>query len=278
MDIKTNHAALRIVMNRISAVYTDIPKIIPAESDGGISERDALKKFGEIFSVAEIDDRFYDKIMSVYTALKKLCSTELRPDVSRAISIQHDSDLKFGDSGERVTALQRMLSAVLLFHGTDIFTEITGDFDSDTEAAVNAFAKLYDLPRTGIADKKLTDYLVRCYLGIASVIPPFCREIVPVPFSGQIIREGMSGREVEKLQELLNRLHEEFPEIPKLTVTGRFGSLTAKAVKEAQRLLGIPATGAAGSNTWNGIADICSDLYAGSHTAEGQFPGYILKQ
>lgn len=278
MDIKTNHAALRIVMNRISAVYTDIPKIVPAEADGGISEKDALKRFGEIFSVTDMDDRFYDKIMSVYSALKKLCRTELHPDVSREISMQHESDLKFGDRGERVTALQRMLSAVLLFHGTDIFTEITGDFDSDTEAAVCAFAKLYGLPPTGIADKKLTDYLVRCYLGIAAVIPPFCREILYVPFNGQILREGMSGDDVEQLQKMLNRLHEEFPEIPKLTETGRFGSLTAKAVKEAQRLLGIPATGAAGSNTRNGIAEICSDLYAGSQTANGQFPGYVMKQ
>lgn len=273
MDIKTNHAALRIVMNRISAVYTDIPKIIPAEADGGISEQDALKSFGEIFSVSDIDNRFYDKIMSVYNALKRLCRT----DISREISLQYDGSLKFGDRGGRVTALQRMLSAVLLFHGTDISMDITGDFDSDTEAAVCAFAKLYDLPPTGIADKKLTDYLARCYLGIAAVIPHFCCEEI-VPFNGQMLREGMSGEDVSQLQIMLNRLHEEFPEIPKLTVTGRFGSLTAKAVREAQRLLGIPATGAAGSNTWNGISEICSDLSAGAQTAEGQFPGYIMKQ
>lgn len=273
MDIKTNRTALRIVMNRISAVYTDIPKIVPAESDGGISERDALKRFGEIFSVSDIDNRFYDKIMSVYNALKKLCRT----DLSREISLQYDSDLKFGDRGEDVTALQRMLSAVLLFHGTDIFTEITGDFDSDTEAAVCAFAKLYGLPPTGIADRKLTDYLVRCYLGITAVIPHLCQEEI-IPFNGQMLREGMSGENVEQLQKMLNRLHEEFPEIPKLTVTGRFGSLTAKAVKEAQRLLEIPATGAVGSNTRNGIAEICSDLSAGSQAAVGQFPGYIMKQ
>lgn len=277
MDIKENPAALRLAMNRISAVYTDIPKIIPEEQDGGRSRKDALDEFSRIFSVSG-PDKLFEKIAAVYHSIKRLCRTELSSEITSETFGVCSRPLRYGDTGSCVFAAQHMLSAVLLFHGIFMPLEVTGDFDADTENAVNAFRRIYGLPQTGIIDGDARDYLIRSYRGIAAVIPPFCSAVNALPFSGQLLREGMSGNDVEQLQIYLNNIRSEFPEIPKVAVTGRFGPLTARAVREAQKILGIPQTGAAGINTWNGIAEIYSDLLAGSAAADGQFPGYTLKQ
>ena len=41
-------------------------------------------------------------------------------------------------------------------------------------------------------------------------------------------------------------------------------------------LLGLPATGAIGPLTWEGMAQLARDVLASSQTNEGQYPGYPI--
>ena len=57
---------------------------------------------------------------------------------------------------------------------------------------------------------------------------------------------------------------------------GIFGSATRDAVSVIQSLLGMPATGAIGPLTWEGMAQLARDVLASSQSAEGQYPGYAV--
>lgn len=63
--------------------------------------------------------------------------------------------------------------------------------------------------------------------------------------------EGDSGREVEKLQELLLDVVTLYPSLPIVTIDGIFNSATKNAVKEFQELNGLTPSGIVDDMTWN---------------------------
>lgn len=63
--------------------------------------------------------------------------------------------------------------------------------------------------------------------------------------------EGDSGREVEKLQELLLDVVTLYPSLPIVTIDGIFNSETKNAVKEFQELNGLTPSGIVDDMTWN---------------------------
>ena len=68
-----------------------------------------------------------------------------------------------GDSGFIVEVIQYMLNELsLLYDGLDN-VDISGFFDSNTEAAVSEFQKRNLFPQSGRVDKKTWDRLVRAY-------------------------------------------------------------------------------------------------------------------
>lgn len=63
--------------------------------------------------------------------------------------------------------------------------------------------------------------------------------------------EGDTGRDVEKLQELLLDVVTLYPSLPIVTVDGIFNSSTKNAVKEFQSLNGLTPSGIVDDITWN---------------------------
>ena len=81
-----------------------------------------------------------------------------------------------------------------------------------------------------------------------------------------------------RAQELISIIARGYPEVPAVAVDGIFGSATESAVSVIQTLLGLPATGAVGPLTWEGMARLAADVEASSRSAEGQYPGYVLSE
>ena len=73
-------------------------------------------------------------------------------------------------------------------------------------------------------------------------------------FPGYFLAEGMQNEDVEDLQTYLSFIADFYTDIPKIPVTGYFGSQTRDAVTVFQRLFGITANGIVGANTWSAIA------------------------
>lgn len=74
--------------------------------------------------------------------------------------------------------------------------------------------------------------------------------------SVNLLKSGMEGQEVRKLQQELNRRGF----LNKDQVTGIFGSITRKAVVEFQKLAGVAADGIAGNDTLDKIYDTSNNI------------------
>lgn len=79
---------------------------------------------------------------------------------------------------------------------------------------------------------------------------------VPSSWPGYNLTIGASGDKVRQLQQQLNRISQNFPAIPKVTVDGIYGSKTAEAVRVFQKVFGLPQSGITDFPTWYEISDI----------------------
>lgn len=79
---------------------------------------------------------------------------------------------------------------------------------------------------------------------------------VPSSWPGYNLGIGASGDKVRQLQQQLNRIAQNYPAIPRLTVDGVYGTSTAEAVRVFQRVFGLPVSGITDYPTWYEISDI----------------------
>lgn len=111
-----------------------------------------------------------------------------------------------------------------LLNGKGATLVVDGDFGPATEAAVKQAQKKAAQGATGVADHSLWAWLEAQ--------------------GGPTLGRPSAGPDVERLQGLLNRVG------ALLTADGDFGPGTERAVKEAQKLAGQPATGIADDALW----------------------------
>ena len=78
-------------------------------------------------------------------------------------------------------------------------------------------------------------------------------------YPGSALRVGSRGRSVALVQTALNRISQNFPAIPKLSVDGIFGSGTERAVRIFQQVFGLTDDGIVGRQTWYAVERV----YAG---------------
>lgn len=79
---------------------------------------------------------------------------------------------------------------------------------------------------------------------------------VPSSFPGYNLTIGSSGDKVRQLQQQLNRVAQNYPAIPRVTVDGIYGQGTADAVRVFQKVFGLPQSGITDFPTWYEISRI----------------------
>ena len=79
---------------------------------------------------------------------------------------------------------------------------------------------------------------------------------IPASWPGQPLDIGSSGSKVRQIQEQLNAISKAYPALPSVTADGIYGEATQNAVREFQRIFGLPATGVVDYPTWYEIQDI----------------------
>lgn len=67
---------------------------------------------------------------------------------------------------------------------------------------------------------------------------------------------GATGNNVRTIQRQLNRIAKAYPQIPTVVVDGRYGEGTANAVRNFQRIFGLPQSGIVDFPTWYKISEI----------------------
>lgn len=135
------------------------------------------------------------------------------------------SDLSVGMRGSAVTDLQTKLKA----KGYYTYT-VDGIFGQITKTAVQNFQKANGLSQTGVADSKTLSALSKS------------SDAAKPSTSGLTV--GSRGSAVTNLQQMLkDRGYYSY------NIDGIFGSITQKAVKEFQSIVGLPVTGVADDKT-----------------------------
>lgn len=79
---------------------------------------------------------------------------------------------------------------------------------------------------------------------------------VPVSFPGEVLQIGSTGKDVRTIQSQLNAISKAYPAIPKIKEDGIYNDATANAVKEFQRIFGLPQSGVVDFKTWYEISRV----------------------
>lgn len=79
---------------------------------------------------------------------------------------------------------------------------------------------------------------------------------VPASWPGYNLDIGASGGNVRTIQQQLNRIAQNYPAIPTVTVDGIYGQRTAESVRTFQGIFGLPQSGIVDFPTWYSISNI----------------------
>lgn len=162
---------------------------------------------------------------------------------------------------------------------------IDGVFGEETENAVRAYQKAFDLQEDGLVGKETWYSIQRTYNAVKRlndlVSEGLSREEVSSLFNS-FLEEGDSGPEVYELQYLLNLVAEYNNEIPTISLDGSFGAATKSAVEAFQRIFGLEITGEVNIQDWDtlyreyvGILNTLPEGYFDGVTLP--YPGFVLR-
>ena len=270
---------IQIRLNRISKNYPAIPKIYPANGVFDTSTEEAVRAYQRVFNLVEdglVGKETWYSIQRTYSAVKRLndlASEGLaREEVSGIFSIS----LSEGDTGAEVYELQYLLSLIGEYNNEIQAPSIDGIFGAGTKSSLEAFERAYGLPINGTVEQADWDRLYREYVGILESLPEGYFSSTTVPYGGRVLRLGSQGEDVRILQEYLDFIAETYTSIPRVEADGIFGVGTEAAVVAYKGIFGLDPTPIVGAIAWDSISETYRDLYDGSNTSQGQFPGTTL--
>lgn len=244
-------------LNRIAQNYPAIPKIESVNGIFGLDTETAVRKFQEIFSLAqtgEVDKSTWYAVKRYYTGVKRLSELAAEGVTLEEATVPFATELSSGMEGISVRTLQYYLSIIAYFNPSLEPVPLNGIFDATTVAATERFQGFYGLPVTGIVDTATWNMISRIYRETVAALPPGYQGENAKLYPGYFLTKGMRNEAVADLQSYLLRISQSISEIPTLSVTGYYGDQTENAVSVFQGLFGITVSGAVGPVTWSQIA------------------------
>lgn len=228
-------------LNRISQSFPAIPKIQPDGIYGPLTEA-AVREFQNVFGLEPdgiVGRNTWYAIERVYVGVLQL--SELRSEGIRYedISWEFPGGLNLGDTGERVSQLQYMLSVVSEFVPPVPRIAIDGIFGTETRDAVYSFQSFAGLPVTGAVDDDTWNALYDRFAAIdeavleSAVLFPGIRTSGPTNVSNARERLRALGYRGASLQQELQAFQRENG----LSVTGRLGTETAAQITRQYQAL-----------------------------------------
>ncbi|MBQ4139710.1 MAG: peptidoglycan-binding protein [Clostridia bacterium] len=276
-DVRT----IQIRLNRISKNYPAIPKIVRTDGRFGDDTEAAVRAFQEIVGIdtdGVVGKATWYAILFFYNAVKRLNELDSEGIALQEVTQQFPGVLSSGSSGNAVENLQFYINYISNFYPSIPSVERDGIYGPSTADAVRQVQLTFGLTPDGVVGARTWNALYNAYLGIVSTIPLEYTEASGVPFPGVILRVGSEGEDVVLLQRYLNRISQNYPEIPAVNVTGYFGNQTEAAVLAFQQFFGTSAqNGIVDAVTWDAIVDIFDDVTGADSVHEGQYPGYPVE-
>lgn len=186
---------------------------------------------------------------------------ELVTDVPiRGISPSYPgTPLRLGSSGEAVLQLQGALNRISRnYPAIPKITPLDGLFGPGTEAAVRTFQEVFNLTPDGIVGSSTWYQILAIYVAVTRLaeLSSEGQRYLPENYNlPEVLSLGSSGSYVTGLQYMLNILANFIPEIPSVTIDGRYGIATRDQVLAYQRFSGLTPSGIVGKSTWDSIVN-----------------------
>ena len=157
-----------------------------------------------------------------------------------------DGEISTGMNGENVLKIQNMLTGIMDIHRAVPAIIVDGNFGEETKNAVMKFQEVMGLSATGVVDSITMRELEKEYNVSRSRAEEDSYNMNTKgglhnkKYDSKIVGIGSSGPNVIELQQILNKISDEYKDIPKLTVDGIFGPKTQDAVRIFQGLFNLP--------------------------------------
>ena len=129
-------------------------------------------------------------------------------------------------------------------------------YTEEAALAVRAFQQAYGLPVTGEIDDATWNAIAAAYHSLLDAAQP----LVLFPAGTFILQEGDRGDLVHLVQILIRLAAGHYANLEPIPVTGIFDAETAAAVRQLQRIAGLPESGAVDRQTWNRLAALINSL------------------
>ena len=160
--------------------------------------------------------------------------------------------LRRGDTGMEVRLVQFWLRLAADNYSALRTVIVDGSYGAATVSAVTAFQSLFGLTADGVVGRSTWNKLKEVGLAVANKI--VAANVAPGQFTATT-REGSSGTAVRAVQYYLRRLAAYYSDVPTVTVDGKFGAATTRAVKAWQTRAGLTVDGVVGRLTFQSLYD-----------------------
>ncbi len=191
------------------------------------------------------------------------------------------SPLRVGSSGQSVKTIQQQLNRIRVnYPAIGAINRVDGVFGAETQAAVRAFQRIFDLTPDGVVGKKTWYRISYIYVAVKKLAELNSEGERPQyddnAFPG-LLRFGDTGTSVQTLQFYLKTVAAFNPFLPDLAIDGRFGRSTQNAVRAFQDYYGLFVDGVVGENTWNRIVSVYLDVTEEGNLRIKPYPGSPLR-
>ena len=160
--------------------------------------------------------------------------------------------LRRGDTGMEVRLVQFWLRLAADNYSALRTVTVDGSYGAATVSAVTTFQSLFGLTADGVVGRSTWNKLKEVGLAVANKI--VAANVAPGQFTATT-REGSSGTAVRAVQYYLRRLAAYYSDVPTVTVDGKFGAATTRAVKAWQTRAGLTVDGVVGRLTFQSLYD-----------------------
>lgn len=188
--------------------------------------------------------------------------------------------LRRGSRGPDVVQMQVMLNRIGQNYPAIPRVTADGIFGQQTENAVRAFQRIFNLTEDGIVGKSSWYQMVRLYVGVTRLaeLESEGQRFVGISWQAPAsLQSGSSGQSVRQLQYMLNVVSQFVNSIPTVAEDGIFGEATQNAVRAFQRFAGLTVDGVVGPATWNALYERVVGIGVDLNSVNGQYPGTPLR-
>ena len=246
---------VRILQKQLSRIAKDYPSFGKPAVTGTFDEatENSVKKFQKQFGLTAdgiVGKATWYKISYIYVSVKDLA--ELTSEGETAEGIQSAGGwpgtvLRRGSTGSSVEQVQFWLSDLAQFDSSLARVSVDGSYGAATERAVRTFQQKQNLTADGVVGQTTWNALYAAWVDAQS-------DLGGTAWPGTALRRGDTGMEVRLVQFWL-RLAAYYSDVPTVTVDGKFGAATTRAVKAWQTRAGLTVDGVVGRLTFQSLYD-----------------------